>query len=410
MIMQKTLNPQDQFKELSKGVVQIESSNELLKKLQKSCQENKPLKVKAGFDPTRPDLHLGHVVLLNKMKQFQDLGHEVIFLIGDFTALIGDPTGKNETRPPLTEEIIQKNAQTYAQQVFKVLDKDKTHICYNTKWMNSFSTTDFIHLMGQYTLARMMERDDFKNRFRKGHSISLHELLYPLIQGYDSVALKSDVELGGTDQIFNILVGRDLQRSYQQSPQCVMTLPILEGLDGVQKMSKSYDNFIALDANAQDMFGKIMRLSDELMVRYYELLTDISVDELTELKNKTGQYAQENPKDTKIRLAKMLTTQFYSQQEADQAHQEFIKVFSKGGQPDEIQEFFIKQDPIWICQLLLETQLVSSTSQARRLIRSNAVKKDGAAITDENIKISLEQGDSFILKVGKRRFAKIIKK
>ena len=408
--MQKILSPQDQLRELSKGVIQIESPHELLKKLQKSYQEGQPLKIKAGFDPTRPDLHLGHVVLLNKMKQFQDIGHEVTFLIGDFTARIGDPTGKNETRPPLTEEVIQQNAQTYAQQVFKVLDKDKTRICYNTKWMNSFSTTDFVYLMGKYTLARMMERDDFKNRFRKGHSISLHELLYPLIQGYDSVALKSDVELGGTDQIFNMLVGRDLQRSYKQSPQCVMTIPILEGLDGVQKMSKSYDNFIALDVHAKDMFGKIMKLSDDLMVRYYELLTDITMEELTELKNKRGRFAGENPKDTKIRLAKILTTRFYSEEEADQAHQEFVRVFSKDGQPDEIQEFSIKQDPIWICKLLLEAQLVSSTSEARRLVRSRAVKKDGVAITDENTQISLELGDSFILKVGKRRFAKIIKK
>ena len=408
-MMQKKLNPQDQFRQLKKGVVQIESSDDLLKKLQKSYQKGQPLKIKAGFDPTRPDLHLGHVVLLNKMKQFQDLGHQVVFLIGDFTARIGDPTGKNETRPPLTEEIIQENAQTYADQVFKVLDKDKTIIDYNTRWMSSFSTTDFVHLMGKYTLARMMERDDFKSRFREGHSISLHELLYPLIQGYDSVALKSDIELGGTDQIFNILVGRDLQRSYNQSPQCVMTLPILEGLDGVQKMSKSYDNFIALDASAQDMFGKIMKLSDELMVRYYELLTDISVDELTDLKNRTGRYAGENPKDTKIRLAKMLATQFYCQEEAEKAHQEFIKVFSKGEMPDDIQEFSISKDPVWICNLLLEAELVESKNEARRLIRSRAVKKDGVAITDEKAQISLEEDDSFILKVGKRRFAKITK-
>ena len=406
--MQKILSPQEQFTELKRGVIQIESSEDLLAKLQKSYQNNQPLKVKAGFDPTRPDLHLGHVVLLNKMKQFQDFGHEVIFLIGDFTAYVGDPTGKNETRPPLEEGEIQQNAQTYAKQVFKVLDKDKTQIRYNTEWMSKLSAIDFIKLMSKYTLSRMAEKHDFKKRlFSDDSSIAFHELIYPLLQGYDSVVLKSDIELGGTDQIFNLLVGRKLQKSYGQPSQCVLTLPLLEGLDGVKKMSKSYNNFIALDTDAKDMFGKIMRLSDDLMVKYYELLTDITMKDLTDLKNKKGRFALENPRDTKVRLAKMLATRFYSKEDADQAHQEFVKVFSKGGQPDDIKEFVIKQDSIWICRLLVESQMVSSTSEAKRLIRSRAVKKNGVALTDETEHISLAPGDSFVLKVGKRRFAKI---
>lgn len=408
--MQKVLSPQEQFTELKKGVVQIESPEDLLAKLQKSYQDNKPLRVKVGFDPTRPDLHLGHVVLLNKMRQFQDFGHEVIFLIGDFTAYVGDPTGKSETRPPLNEDEIQQNAQTYARQVFKVLDRDKTQIRYNTEWISKLSAIDFVKLMSKYTLSRMAEKHDFKKRlFSEDSSIAFHELVYPLLQGYDSVILKSDIELGGTDQIFNLLVGRKLQKSYGQSPQCVLTLPLLEGLDGVKKMSKSYDNFIALDTNAKDMFGKIMRLSDDLMVRYYELLTDITMRELEDLKSKKGRFALENPKETKIRLAKMLATQFYSQEDADQAHQEFVKVFSKRGQPDDIKEFVIKQDSIWICRLLVDSQMVSSTSEAKRLIRGRAVKRDGVVLTDENQQISLESGDSFVLKVGKRRFVKVVR-
>ena len=334
----------------------------------------------------------------------------VIFLIGDFTAYVGDPTGKNETRPSLNEDEIQQNADTYAKQVFKVLDRDKIHIRYNTEWISKLSAIDFIKLMSKYTLSRMAEKHDFKKRlFSDDFSIAFHELVYPLLQGYDSVVLKSDIELGGTDQIFNLLVGRKLQKSYGQSPQCVLTLPLLEGLDGLKKMSKSYDNFIALDASAKDMFGKIMRLSDDLMVRYYELLTDITVQELKDLKNKKGRFALENPKDTKARLAKMLTTQFYSQEDADQAHQEFIKVFSKGGQPDDIKEFAIKQDSTWVCRLLVNSQMVSSTSQAKRLIRSRAVKRDGVVLTDENQHISLKPGDAFVLKVGKRRFVRIVR-
>lgn len=402
------LSPEEQFKELSKGVVQIEPSTEFLKKLQTSYETKKPLRVKAGFDPTRPDLHLGHVVLLNKMRQFQKLGHEVIFLIGDFTARIGDPTGQNETRPPLTETEIQQNAQTYAQQVFKLLDKDQTQIHYNSEWTSGFSTTDFIKLMGRYTLARIMERDDFKKRFQSGHSISLHEILYPLLQGYDSVALKSDIELGGTDQIFNLLVGRDLQKAYQQSPQCVLTLPLLEGTDGVLKMSKSYDNFIALEDTPQQMFGKILKISDTLMVKYYELLTDITVDELSDLKNRKKHFANENPKDTKIRLAKMLVTQFHSAHKADLAHQEFDRIFAKGGQPDDMPEITIPPGEIWICKLLLKASLVTSTSEARRLIRGQAVKKDGILLTDESQQLVLIAGDAFVLKAGKRRFAKIL--
>ncbi len=407
--MPMTLNPQEQLTELKKGIVQIEREDELLQKLQKSHQTGKPLKIKVGFDPTRPDLHLGHVVLLNKMRQFQNFGHDVIFLIGDFTALIGDPTGRNETRPPLTATEIQQNAQTYSQQVFKVLNKQKTQIRYNTEWTSQLSAFDFVKLMSKYTLARMAEKHDFKNRlFSDDSSIAFHELIYPLLQGYDSVVLKADVELGGTDQIFNLLAGRKLQKSYNQTPQCILTLPLLEGLDGIKKMSKSYDNYIALDVSAKDMFGKIMRISDDLMVRYYELLTEISVKELTDLKNKTGPFALENPRDTKIKLAKMLASQFYSQEEAEQAHQEFIKVFSRGGQPDEIPEFILKDNPIGICKLLVEAQMVSSNSEARRLIRSRAVKKDGEVITDEHTQITLSKSDKpFILKVGKRRFVKI---
>lgn len=406
--MLEFIHPEKQFRELSKGLVHIEPSDALLKKLEQSHLEKKPLKIKAGFDPTRPDLHLGHLVLLNKMRQFQSFGHEVTFLIGDFTARIGDPTGQNETRPPLSDEEIQKNAQTYSQQVFKVLNEKQTQVRYNSEWTSDLSITDLVKLMGRYTLARIMERDDFKTRFQSGHTIGLHEILYPLLQGYDSVVLKSDVELGGTDQIFNLLVGRDLQKSYNQKPQCVLTLPLLEGTDGVQKMSKSYDNFIALEDSPKDMFGKLMRISDPLMIKYYELLTDIGQDELSNLKHKKGAFATENPRDTKLKLAKTLVRQFHSQEKAELAYQEFIRVFSKGKLPENIRDVYVPSGNIWICKLLVQAKLTTSTSQARRLIQGGGVKQDGQPIKDVSQQITLKSGDSFVLKVGKRHFAKII--
>jgi tyrosyl-tRNA synthetase len=304
--MQNFLSPLQQLNELKRGIVDLVSEEELRKKLERSYKEGKPLRIKAGFDPTRPDLHLGHTVLMNKMKQFQDLGHQVIFLVGDFTTMIGDPTGKNETRPALTREEISDNAKTYVRQVYKILDEKKCELAWNSTWFDKMTPADFIKLASQYTVARMMERDDFAKRYKSGTSIAIHEFLYPLVQGYDSVALRADLELGGTDQRFNLLVGRDLQRSHGQEPQCIMTMPLLEGLDGVQKMSKSLDNYIGVEDSPREMFGKTMRVSDTLMIRYYELLTDISASELEGLKSEMAA-SRLNPRDVKVRLRQTIS-------------------------------------------------------------------------------------------------------
>ena len=350
----------------------IVSEKELLEKLKKSYKEKKPLKIKAGFDPSNPDLHLGHVVLLQKMKVWQDLGHEVIFLIGDFTALIGDPTGRNKTRPSLSKEELEKNSKTYEKQVFKVLDPKKTITRYNSEWFQEMDLKNLIHLASQYTVARMLERDDFKNRFEKGIPISLHEFLYPLVQGYDSVVLEADVELGGRDQIFNLLVGRAIQKHYGQSSQCVMTVALLEGLDGIKKMSKSYGNYIALNDSPKDMFGKTMKLSDDLMLRYYELLTDKTVEQLETIK-KGLKSSQLHPRDVKMDLAKFFVKRFYGDKESLKAQQEFENIFKKGGVPDEVETVNLKPKDLGICQLLSSLQLAPSNSEARRLIQGGAV-------------------------------------
>ncbi len=401
------LTPKEQLKEILKGTVEVVSEKELLTKLEKSFESGKPLRVKTGFDPTRPDLHLGHAVLINKMRQFQDLGHEVVFLIGDFTARIGDPTGRNETRPALTDSEIAENSKTYTSQVYKIMDPKKTVIRYNNEWLGKFTPVDMIKLMSQYTVARMLERDDFEKRYKGGMPISVHEFLYPLVQGYDSVALEADVELGGTDQHFNLLVGRDLQKSYGQKPQCVVTIPLLEGLDGVQKMSKSYDNYIAFEDSPKDMFGKTMRISDELMIRYYELLTDLSVEELSQLQSELKN-GKRNPRDTKVELAKFFVERFHSKEAADNAEVEFNNIFVKKGLPDEIPELkFQPSEDMWICRLLVDAKLCASTSEARRLVSGRAVEKDGEKIIDPKSNLKLKAGESFVLKAGKKKFARI---
>lgn len=399
--------PEEQLRQLRKGAVEIVSETELLAKLRKSQAENRPLRIKAGFDPSRPDIHVGHTVLLNKMRQFQQLGHHVIFLIGDFTALIGDPTGKNEARPPLTPEEIRINAATYAQQVYKVLDREKTEVAYNNSWMGKFSPADFIRLSSQYTVARLLERDDFQRRYQARLPIHLHEFLYPLVQGYDSVALKSDVELGGTDQKFNLLVGRELQKSAGQEPQCVLTVPLLEGLDGVQKMSKSLDNYIAVEDTPRDMFGKTMRVSDELMFRYYELLTDISVEELERLRTDVAS-GQRHPRAVKAELGRQLVERFHGFEAAARAVGEFDRIFVEKGLPDDVAVRKVAaQQGIWICKLMVEVGLAPSTSEGRRLIQGRAVERDGEKIEDPQMKVDLKTGESFVLKAGKKKFVRV---
>lgn len=404
--------PKEQLDLLKMGTVDFISEADLLKKLEKSYKEKKPLNIKFGADPTRPDLHIGHTVVLNKLRQFQRLGHKIHFLIGDFTAMIGDPTGKNETRPPLSEEQIIQNAKTYADQIFKVLDPEKTEIVYNSHWFRTLTPADFIRLTAQYTVARMLERDDFTKRFKSHTPISIHELLYPLCQGYDSVFLKSDVELGGTDQKFNLLVGRELQKAYGQAEQqIVITTPILEGTDGVHKMSKSLDNYISIVDTPKDMFGKTMRVSDDLMLRWYELLTDITPAELSQLKADL-QNKKKHPRDVKVNLAKVLIERFHSQSAAQAAEDEFNRIFVEKGLPDEVPEFPVSAsaEPIWICALMKNAGLAPSTSEARRLISGRAVEVDGTKVEDEQLKIELKAGAAMVIKAGKKKFVKVVVK
>lgn len=409
--MAKFPTPKEQLTELKKGIVDLVSEEEMLKKLERSYKDGKPLRVKAGFDPTRPDLHLGHTVLMNKMKQFQELGHQVIFLVGDFTAMIGDPSGKNAMRPPLSREDVQAYAKTYASQAFKILDEKKCELSWNASWFDKMSPADFIRLASHYTVARMLERDDFEKRYKGGVPIAIHEFLYPLVQGYDSVALKADIELGGADQRFNLLVGRDIQKAYGQEPQCIMTTPLLEGIDGVQKMSKSADNYIAVEDTPRDMFGKTMRVSDELMIRYYELLTDIPVSELDKLKSDMKAGAV-NPRNAKVRLAKEFVQRFHGSKAAEDAEAEFERIFVNKGVPDEMPEFRLPStrfnEDIDVAALLKDCELVPSTSEARRLIQSNAVEIAGEKVTEPRRKFAFKPGDSVILKVGKKKFAKLL--
>ncbi|HRJ54505.1 MAG TPA: tyrosine--tRNA ligase [Candidatus Thiothrix moscowensis] len=391
----------DIISELGRGSEEILVESEFAEKLKKG----RPLRIKAGFDPTAPDLHLGHTVLINKMRQFQEAGHHILFLIGDFTGMIGDPTGKSATRPPLTAAQVQQNAQTYQEQIFKILDPDKTEIVFNSSWMNQLGTAGLIQLAAKYTVARMLERDDFSKRYKSGQSIAIHEFLYPLVQGYDSVALKSDVELGGTDQKFNLLVGRELQRQYGQEQQIVMTMPLLEGLDGINKMSKSLGNYIGITDAPNDMFGKIMSISDELMWRYFELLSFRPLTELRRFRQDVEQGA--NPRDLKFLLAEEIIARFHSPSAATAAREDFIARFQKGTMPDEMPEISLNAESggMAIATLLKAAGLVGSTSDALRMIQQGGVKIDGAKVEDRSLMI--QKGISAVFQVGKRKFARV---
>jgi len=374
--------------------------------LEERLKENRPLRIKAGFDPTAPDLHLGHTVLLNKLHQFQELGHEALFLIGDFTGMIGDPTGKNVTRKPLSRDEVIDNARTYESQIFKILDPEKTLVMFNSSWMNGMNAADLIQLAAKHTVARMLERDDFNKRYSSGQPIAIHEFIYPLVQGYDSVALKADVELGGTDQKFNLLVGRQLQEAYGQKPQVVLTMPILEGLDGVQKMSKSLGNYIGISEAPDDMFGKLMSISDELMWRYFELLSFRSLPELEALRKSADE--GRNPRDIKFELGRELVTRFHSRSDADHAQENFIARFQKGAMPDDMPEIKLPagEDGMPIANVLKDAALTSSTSDALRMIRQGAVRIDGEKVSDTRLR--LKSGVSCVCQVGKRRFARVV--
>jgi len=385
---------------IKRGTDEILVEAELIEKL----KENRPLKIKAGFDPTAPDLHLGHTVLLNKLRQLQDLGHDVIFLIGDFTGMIGDPTGKNTTRPPLSEEDVQKNAQSYANQVFKILDKTKTEVVFNSKWLDPLGASGILKLSSMHTVARMLERDDFSKRFKSKQPIAIHEFIYPLLQGYDSVALESDIELGGTDQKFNLLMGRELQKQFDQKPQCIITMPLLEGLDGINKMSKSMDNYIGVNEPSEIIFAKIMSISDDLMWRYIDLLSLKTNNAIAKWKVRFDK--GENPKNIKVEFAKEIVSRFHDSDLANAAEKDF-NTRAQGKIPDDIDEIKIKlADDMTIPQLLKEIKFVSSTSEAIRLIKGGGVKLDGKKI--DNAKDLTPSSGSFTIQVGKRKFARII--
>ena len=391
----------EQILELTRGTDEVLPEDGLKTRL----EEGRPLVVKAGFDPTAPDLHLGHTVLINKMRQFQQFGHDVVFLIGDFTGMIGDPSGKNATRPPLSTEDIQANAATYEKQIFKILDEEKTRVEFNSTWMGAMDAAGLIRLAARHTVARMLERDDFSKRYASGQPISIHEFLYPLVQGYDSVALKSDVELGGTDQKFNLLVGRQLQQDYGQKPQIVVTMPLLEGLDGVQKMSKSLGNYIGITDAPGEMFGKIMSISDDLMWRYFELLSFRALDDIETLKRAVAEGM--NPRDAKFELGQEIVARFHSEAEADNARQEFISRFQQGAMPEEIPEISLQSQDgsLGIAHLLKNAGLVSSTSEAFRMIKQGAVKIDGQRVEDRSLQ--LDAGTTGVFQVGKRKFARV---
>ena len=396
----------EQIALIERGTVDVVSREDLAHKLIKSRESGVPLKVKTGFDPTAPDLHLGHTVLIQKMKHFQDLGHDIYFLIGDFTGMIGDPTGKSETRKPLTLDDVKRNAETYKEQIFKILDPEKTKVVFNSSWLGQLTSYDMIKLASQLTVARMLEREDFRVRFDNEKPISIHEFLYPLIQGYDSVALEADVELGGTDQLFNLLMGRDLQRAWNQEPQIVITMPLLEGLDGVNKMSKSLGNYIGITETADDIYGKVMSISDTLMFRYYELLSDLTSDEIMIL-SQDMQDGKIHPKDVKKKLARELTTRFYGEEDATRAEDSFEQVFKHHGLPDNIPELVLEKanGEVWLPKLLVEAGLTESTSEARRLIKQQAVTLDNEKILDTEY--SVQPAGDILIKVGKRRFARI---
>ena len=388
-----------QLEQIRRGSVEIINEEELIGKLRKGV----PLRVKAGFDPTAPDLHLGHTVLIQKLKHFQDLGHQVIFLIGDFTGMIGDPSGKSETRKKLTREEVLRNAETYKRQIFKILDPERTEIAFNSTWLDKFSAADFIELCSRYTVARMLERDDFEKRFKGNQPIAIHEFLYPLVQGYDSVALRADVELGGTDQKFNLLMGRHLQREHGQASQIVLTVPILEGLDGVQKMSKSLGNYIGIDEAPADVFGKVMSVSDELMWRYYELLSDRTLDEIRSLKEQVASGAL-HPKTAKEDLAEEITRRFHGAEAAQAAREGFNAVFAKQGVPEDL-EVFSAASGVLLIDVLSESGVCSSKGDARRMCKQNAVTVDGRKEDDASFAFAAGE---YVLKIGKKRFLKLV--
>lgn len=384
-----------------RGAEELIPREEWERKLARSEATGKPLRIKLGLDPTAPDIHIGHTVVLNKMRQLQDLGHQVIFLIGDFTSMIGDPSGRNNTRPPLTAEQIKANAETYRAQADKILDPARTELRYNSEWSDPLGARGMIQLAAKYTVARMMERNDFHDRFKAGTPISIHEFLYPLMQGYDSVALKSDLELGGTDQKFNLLMGRHLQAEYGQEPQCILTMPLLEGLDGVEKMSKSKGNYIGVTEDPNSMFGKAMSISDTLMWRWYTLLSFRSAGEIAKLKAEVD--GGRNPRDAKVMLAKEITARFHSAAAADAAEQDFVNR-SKGGVPDEIPEVALAGAPLGIAQLLKQANLAPSTSEANRLVDGGGVRVDSATVSDKGLKLD---AGTYVVQVGKRKFARV---
>ncbi len=393
---------------IKRGTMEIIPENELTEKLKTALESGSPLTIKLGLDPTAPDIHLGHTVVLQKLRQFQDLGHQVVLILGDFTARIGDPTGKSETRKQLTEEQVLENARTYERQIFKILDRSKTKVVFNSQWLAALNFTSVIELAAKYTLARMLERDDFAKRYKEGLPISIHELFYPLMQGYDSVELKADVEIGGTDQKFNLLMGRTLQKEYGQAPQIAITMPILEGLDGVHKMSKSLGNYIGIDEAPREMYGKTMSLPDELMARYFELVTAVSLEELRGIEAglKDGSL---HPRDIKMRLAREIVSQYHGTEQAKAAEEEFKRMFQQKDLPDEVPEFRPAEDmkeEVWLPKLMVAAGSAGSTSEARRLIQQGGVKVGGIKVEDPNITISLSQG--MIIQVGKRKFFKIV--
>ena len=397
--------PAQQWELIRKGVAEIIPEEELLEKLERSYKENRPLTVKAGFDPTAPDIHLGHTVLLRKMRHFQILGHRVVFLIGDFTALIGDPTGRNKTRAPLTKEQILKNTETYKSQVFKILDPEKTVVEFNSKWLGQMNLEDMIRLTSKYTVARILERDDYLKRYKAGIPIGLHEFLYPLLQAYDSVALKADVELGGTDQKFNLLVGREIQKEFDLRPQTILTMPILEGLDGVHKMSKSLGNYIGIQDSPSEMVGKVMSISDDLMWRYYELLTDLTPTAIEEMKEAASS-GKSNPRDLKLRLGGMIVSDFWGEGKGKEAVEEFLRVFSKKELPDELPEVHSPDRTPSLLQLLNTALPDLSNAELKRLAKSGAITLDGEKASDLQALLSLDQPR--ILKVGKKSFFRIL--
>lgn len=392
----------EQIRIMSHGTAEILPLDELKKKLATSIETGKPLRVKLGLDPTAPDIHLGHTVVLRKLKQFQDLGHQIVLIIGDFTGRIGDPTGKNVTRKPLTEEQIKENARTYEEQLFKILDKDKTELRFNSEWLSKMNFADVLTLASKYTVARMLERDDFHKRMQEERPISIHEFMYPLMQGYDSIAVEADIEFGGTDQKFNLIVGRHLQNEVGQSPQIVITMPLLEGLDGVQKMSKSLGNYIGIDEAPAEMYGKAMSIPDELMLRYYMLVTDVSIEEQEALA-KGLEDGNIHPRDAKMRLARTIVALYHGEEAAQAAEAEFVRVFQQGSMPTDIEEYQVATADCWVPQLLQEAGMVASNSEGRRSLQQGAVRLNGEKVTAENI--TLNDGD--ILQVGKRKYRKI---